>query len=97
MIWKMTKTSSVDADDAADDVMRLWRAVDELTAELSDADCRAVYTAIASGVADGWRPTHTEITNLVAFAKQQAIAAQHDSLAAFTAAGGHRGGARHDN
>lgn len=70
-------TSSSTDDHDSDDVTRLWRIVDELTAELSDSDCRSVYTAIATGVADGWRPTDTEIASLVTFAKQQAAAAQH--------------------
>ncbi|WP_024441702.1 MULTISPECIES: hypothetical protein [unclassified Mycobacterium] len=59
----------------------LWRIVDEFTAELSVADCHTIYTAISSGLADGWLPTSTEIANLVDFARQQAVAAEHDSFA----------------
>lgn len=58
----------------------LWRIVDDFTAELSAADCHTIYTAISSGLADGWLPTRTEIANLVDFARQQAVAAEHDSF-----------------
>jgi hypothetical protein len=59
----------------------LWRIVDDFTAELSAADCHTIYTAISSGLADGWLPTSTEIANLVDFARQQAVAAEHDPFA----------------
>ncbi|MGB3896221.1 MAG: hypothetical protein WA942_18480 [Mycolicibacter sinensis] len=55
----------------------LWRIVDDLTGELMAPDCHTIYTAIASGVANGWRPTRAEIVNLVEFGRQQAVAAQH--------------------
>lgn len=63
-----------------DDAVLLWSFVDELTAGLSEGECRAVYSALASGIADGWRPTRTEVADLVAFARQQATAAQDNPL-----------------
>lgn len=59
----------------------LWRIVDDLTAELSAPDSHTIYTAISSGLADGWLPTRNEIANLVDFARQQAVAAEHNSFA----------------
>lgn len=69
----MSETTDGGSDDK-NAVMRLWRMIGELTAGLPDAARRAVYGAIAIGVADGWRPSRTEVTDLVAFASQQEAA-----------------------
>ena len=50
------------------DLAALWRCVDELTAELSAQDRRAVCDAVAEHVAQGWQPTHSQVTDLVAYA-----------------------------
>ncbi len=68
-------------NDTKNGAIWLWQIVDDFTAELSAGDCRTIYSAISSGLADGWLPTRTEIANLVDFARQQAVAAEHDSFA----------------
>ncbi len=54
-------------------VAMVWMTVaggdgDELSADLSPADQRAVRNAIAEGVLSGWQPTTDDITRLVAYA-----------------------------
>ncbi|HWF71633.1 MAG TPA: hypothetical protein VG187_19105 [Mycobacterium sp.] len=51
-----------------DELATLWRTVDELSAELTPADQRAVRNAIANSVLDGYYPTADWIARLVAFA-----------------------------
>ncbi|MEB3034735.1 hypothetical protein [[Mycobacterium] nativiensis] len=77
----MTLPAAIGDTGKNDGAIWLWHIVDDLTAELSAPDRHTICTAIAGGLADGWRPTRTEIANLVDFARQQAVAAQHDSSA----------------
>ncbi|MCV7274926.1 hypothetical protein [Mycolicibacter arupensis] len=80
----MAPTTTFRDKDSDTGAIWLWHIVDELTAELSAPDHHTISAAISSGLADGWLPTSTEVTNLVNFARQQATAAEHSS-----------GGARH--
>lgn len=73
-----TAIRDTDSDNAG---IWLWRIVDDFTTELSADDCHTIYNTISSGLADGWQPTRTEVANLVDFARQQAVAAEHDSFA----------------
>ena len=65
-----------------EELAALWRRVDDLSAELTPADRRAVRDAIATNVLSGWHPNADDITRLVAFAAGQISAA--DYLTAIT-------------
>lgn len=69
-----------------DELARVWCIVAELTTELAETDRRAVDRIIADGLSDGWRPTPTEITDLVAFATQQITTTHTTALRGVAAA-----------
>lgn len=65
------------AVDEDDELAALWRRVDELSADLTPADQRAVRNAIANNVLSGWHPSADDITRLVAFAAGHISAADY--------------------
>jgi len=60
-----------------EELTRLWRSVDELSAELAPAERRAVRNAIATSVLEGHHPTTESIARLVAFAAGKISAADY--------------------
>jgi hypothetical protein len=63
------------------DATALWRWLDELTAELTADDRRAVRDAVAEHVGAGGQPTRTELANLAAYACGQMSMAHYLTLA----------------